>query len=113
MYRMIDRPARSLRPPPRRSPAFDLATVAPRLAVAHRARRAELEELRLARIAARDDVHRLEWLVAHRELQAARAPYAKGSRRSVARYIAIREAKLATARRMLDRVRARATRLGA
>lgn len=76
--------------------AFDLATIAPRLALAYRQRRDELVAERIARHHARERLQRAEWLVAHRELQALRAGHT-GSRR----YIKRRTDKLERARREL------------
>jgi hypothetical protein len=90
------------------APAFDLASVCPRLALARRQRIVELVEERHARHLARWDLQHAEWLVAHRDLQLVRAG-ATGRRA----YIEIRERKLAAAREQLARVRARAERLGA
>lgn len=87
--------------------------VAPRLERAHRERRAELLRERDQRIDAIHRVLKAERLVAHRELQAVRAGAVRASRRSRARYVEIRDVKLAAARRELEQARAHARRLGA
>jgi hypothetical protein len=91
--------------------AFRLETVAPRLALAHRGRRAELAAARKARLEAADAVLEWERMVAHRELQVVRSEARKASRRD-ARYMRWRYAKLAAGRRELDAARARARALG-
>lgn len=75
---------------------FDLATVAPRLAAAHRAERRRLGELAAARRRERELVLRLARLVAHRDLQLVRA----GTTRD-GRYIDRRAKKLEHARSAL------------
>lgn len=87
---------------------FDLGSVAPRLALAHRERRAELAAERAARRHARNAVLRWEWIVAHRELQLVRAG-ATGD----GRYIDRRRHKLAVAEKRLRSARQRAKRLNA
>lgn len=85
----------------------ELERVAPRLARAHRQRRAELHALAAERRRLRRRLLELERLVAHRELQELRA----GATRD-RRYIARRAAKLASARRELAEAQARARELG-
>jgi hypothetical protein len=84
------------------------ALVAPRLERAHRERKLELVQERLARHRARDAELKAERLVAHRELQMVRA----GSSGS-ARYIAVRARKLDQARRLLAQAQEKSRRLGA
>jgi hypothetical protein len=96
-----------------------LERVAPRLARAHAARRRELAEQRAARRQARDDVVRLERLVAHRELETADPQLRTRRRTSLPtlrrnlRYLEERHAKLNAARDALDRARARLAELDA
>lgn len=87
---------------------FDLATIAPRLALAHRQRRAELLVERSRRRRARSDLLKAEWAVAHCDLQLARA--GATGRRS---YIEKRHRKLEDAQRRLAIAQARAQELGA
>lgn len=87
---------------------FDLASIAPRLALAHRQRRNELLAERAERRRARAELLALERLVAHRELQLVRAGF-----RDDGRYIARRTHKLARARQDLARLQAHAERIGA
>lgn len=75
---------------------FDLATVAPRLAAAHRAERQRLEALARARRRERNLVLKLARLVAHRDLQLVRAGVTRD-----ARYIERRTTKLQRARAAL------------
>lgn len=87
--------------------AFDLASIAPRLALAQRQRRLELLTERAERRHMLRLLRRAEWCVAHRELQLARA----GSTRS-ARYIERRTRLLDQARSELARLRVRAAEIG-
>lgn len=85
-----------------------LAELAPRL---HRAHQAEAQRLYAAcreRHCVRGALLSAERLVAHRELQLARAYSTRSPK-----YMAVREHKLADARRKLARLQARAERLGA
>jgi hypothetical protein len=84
------------------------ALVAPRLERAHRERRIELVQERLARSRARVAELKAERLVAHRELQYVRAG-AVGDRR----YLRRRADKLACARMELAEAQATSRRLGA
>lgn len=86
----------------------EFARVAPRLERAHREERAARAAARAERSRQRERVLRAERLVAHRELQLARA-YAK---RSV-KYMRQRERKLHQAREELADVVARAESIGA
>jgi len=75
----------------------DLRLIAPRLGLARDQFLAEREALAKAQRRRANALLRLQWLVAHRELQLLRAG-ATDKRR----YIATREKKLAAARRELD-----------
>lgn len=75
-----------------------LADIAPRLALARDAYEAEQARLRAARRRRENDAFRLRRLVAHRELQLARAQ-ASGN----GSYIDLRQRKLDQARRLLER----------
>lgn len=83
------------------------ALVAPRLERAHRERKAELVQERLARHRARDAEVKAERLVAHRELQMVRA----GSTRN-RKYLKHRARKLEQARSILANAQERSRRLG-
>lgn len=87
---------------------FDLATIAPRLALAHRQRADEIIAERVARHHAREQLESAERLVAHRELQLLRAG-ATGDRS----YVRRRDNKLTRARAHLAAARAVAEQLGA
>ena len=90
------------------TPVHPSAQRFPLLWRAHQQRRAELASERAQRRRCRDLLIRLERLVAHRELQLARA-CSTGSRS----YLAKREAKLRAAQGALDDTRALARRIGA
>lgn len=85
-----------------------LAAIAPRLARAWADRLVELAEERDARYDARERLIRARWLVAHRDLQLARAGHTRDLR-----YIARRAGKLAAARLELADAERRARALGA
>ena len=89
---------------------FDLASVAPRLALAHRQRRAELHRESLARRRAMAEVLRAEFAVAHCDLEVARA--GAGGGRRAARRIAAASVRLDIAREQLAAAQARADELG-
>lgn len=76
--------------------------VAPRLELAHRQRQQELEILSRRRRAARKEVLKWQYLVAHRELQLIRSESTNRAKRD-GRYMRGRHNKLQTARRELRR----------
>jgi hypothetical protein len=86
---------------------YDFAARCPRLSKAHRERQAELYAERAERRRVRNELLKLERLVAHRELQELRATQRNR------RYYAHRARKLDQARRDLERVRAHAQAIGA
>jgi hypothetical protein len=90
------------------SPVFDLASRCPRLARAHRERRAELVIEREDRRAARRRHTSAEYAVAHRELQLVTA-----QRTNDAAYIKRRMDLLTKARARLDRATRNMERVGA
>jgi len=75
---------------------FDLASIAPRLALARDQVVAERAAFAKAEAAYQKRKLQLEWLIAHRELQLARGGFTRDRR-----YIAWRTRKLETARREL------------
>ncbi len=73
--------------------------IAPRLALAHKERKAEIWEADRAWARSETERVKLERLVAHRELQLVRAQWGNS-----ARYVAVRQRKFNSARRALDRL---------
>lgn len=94
-----------------------LREIAPRLYAAHKAEQARLLILDVRIKAVRSEMQRLERLVGHRELQAARAVSACGSargrraQRRAGEYLVERERKLEEAEAALARYRRRLRRL--
>lgn len=94
-----------------------LADLAPRLARA-RDQWVAFDNARLEAVSRqRDTILRLEWLVAHRELQEVRAmaktarPGGRAQRRSAGNYLSLRQRKLEDARKALEDARKRLRRL--